>query len=193
MNYNLEEIAENYDNLHVRWKRLELLVRENEFKHFLTHTNGKSSVLEIGLGDGAFTKHLADNFKNVVAVDGSLVTLNNVREMLKSYNNIYYICSYVENLKIDQKIDNIIMSHLLEHIEKPIETLKYLLNIINNKTVIYISVPNALSLHRQVAVKMGLLDRIDELNDTDIKLGHRRVYTPFLLKKHLKTAGFDSI
>lgn len=43
---------------------------------------------------------------------------------------------------------------------------------------LFLGVPNANSIHRLVAVKMGLLDNPCQLNSRDHELGHRRVYTP---------------
>ncbi len=51
-------------------------------------------------------------------------------------------------------------------------------------------VPNANSIHRQAAVKMGLLHAVDELNDTDRKIGHRRVYDMARLQQDFTAAGY---
>ena len=52
-----------------------------------------------------------------------------------------------------------------------------------------INVPNAHSLHRQLGVKMGLLEKVTDLNAQDKKLGHKRVYTPALLSEHIQQSG----
>jgi hypothetical protein len=50
-----------------------------------------------------------------------------------------------------------------------------------------------MSLHRQAAVKMGLLKTVDQLNERDKMLGHYRVYSPELFKKHVTKAGLKII
>jgi hypothetical protein len=53
------------------------------------------------------------------------------------------------------------------------------------------AVPNARSLHRQAAVLMGLLGVETELNDTDRRIGHRRVYTPETFRADFYRAGLS--
>ena len=101
--------------------------------------------------------------------------------------------TYIEHLQLDFRIDNIVMSHLLEHLENPVDDLKQICSIMDKSTILYISVPNSMSIHRQVAVKMGLLKQIDELNETDVKLGHYRVYTPELFKEHVLESGLKIV
>jgi hypothetical protein len=54
-----------------------------------------------------------------------------------------------------------------------------------------IIVPNAYSIHRLVAVQMGMLEHVKELNELDKKLGHFRVYDQNDLVSHLKSAGLQ--
>lgn len=190
---NLNRIAFDYGDVHSSWKNLLGLVRLNEFNNFLEYANNSDNVVELGLGDGVFTGMLSQFFKKVIAVDGSSLTIKQVRERLEKKDNIEYILSYIEDLKLDCRIDNIVMSHLLEHIEKPVEALKHLSSFMNKKTILYVSVPNSMSIHRQVAVKMGILKQVDELNETDNRLGHYRVYSPELFNEHILKAGLKII
>ena len=50
-------------------------------------------------------------------------------------------------------------------------------------------VPNAGSLHRRVGQKMGVLGALTDLNETDHKQGHRRVYTVATLLADIAGAG----
>jgi len=190
---NLDEIAKGYNKIHEEWKNLESMVRKNEFNKFISHVEKYNNVLEIGLGDGIFTQMLAERFKKVFAVDGSQITIEDVKNKLSQFKNITYIHSYIENLTLNQKVDNIVMSHLLEHLENPVLALIHLKEIMHKDTILYISVPNALSIHRQVAVKMGLLKESTDLNEIDIKLGHKRVYKPDEFKKDVLEAGLKII
>ena len=52
------------------------------------------------------------------------------------------------------------------------------------------TVPNAESLHRRIGVQMGLLQKINELNDQDKLLGHRRVFTLSELTDDALKAGY---
>jgi len=84
----------------------------------------------------------------------------------------------------------VILGHVLEHVSDPIATLQKVFDWLNNSTVVFAAVPNARSLHRQAAVQMGLLSSEFELNDTDRKIGHRRIYSPESLRNDFNKAGF---
>ena len=80
---------------------------------------------------------------------------------------------------------------MFEHLESPAYVLERAKNWISPDGVLIVLVPNALSFHRLVAVEMGLLKTVDQLNDLDLRLGHRRVYTLELLLSHLVRAGWE--
>jgi 2-polyprenyl-3-methyl-5-hydroxy-6-metoxy-1,4-benzoquinol methylase len=82
---------------------------------------------------------------------------------------------------------------VLEHIEDPVMVLSKIYNWLSDEGVLLVSVPNAKSIHRMVAVEMGLLKNEYELNERDHELGHYRVYDMSLLKKHLQDAGFSVV
>lgn len=190
---DIESAAKCYDEVHSSWSNLEKIVRGNEFSIFLSHSFRNRNVVEIGLGDGIFTEMLATQFNKVYAVDASTTVLEKVKERLSKYSNIVYIKSFVENLVMEESIDNIIMSHILEHVDDPIRALENVRNLCHSDTIVYLSVPNAMSIHRQVGVKMGLLEKLNSLNEVDVKLGHKRVYYPEELKSDVLKAGFQII
>jgi len=185
-----DQIAEGYNALHDEWSGLLALVRRHEFDVFYEHRNSEKNVLEVGLGNGVFTRFLSEHFQEVFAVDASTKAIELVQEELKDRENIRFVQAFVEDLQLEKPVDNVVLSHVLEHLDDPIRALKKLKGVIHEKTTVYLSVPNANSLHRQVAVKMGLLDKVNALNVTDKKLGHKRVYSPTLFREHVQKAGF---
>ncbi|HRZ18445.1 MAG TPA: class I SAM-dependent methyltransferase [Methanofastidiosum sp.] len=189
---NLEKIAEKYISLHNDWERVRSIVKSEELSLVLSKRFKDISVMEIGLGDGIFTRLLANNFSKVIAVDAALGSIRFTQDRLKKYKNIEYVNSYIEDLKtnIKEKVDNIVMSHILEHVENPVKALKSVKECMHKNTILFISVPNALSLHRQVAVSMGLLKKEDQLIQSDLDLGHQRVYTQKSFHRDIKKAGF---
>lgn len=158
-------------------------------KTFLPYFKGLV-ILELGCADGVMTEILVKHFKRIVAVDGSSKFCDTVRNRIK-VDNLEVICSLFEQLKLNEKFDTIIMAHILEHVENPGLIMNKAKNWLKDSGVLLIDVPNANSIHRQAGVKMGLLKRVDELNELDKKLGHRRVYTWETLKKDIKKAGLN--
>lgn len=147
-----------------------------------------SKVLELGSADGLMTEILVNNFKRVIAVDGSAEFCKITRDKIKA-DNLEVICSLFEDFEPIEKFDTIIIGNILEHVENPVLIMKRAKEWLRDNGVILIDVPNADSIHRQAGVKMGLLKRVDELNKLDKKLGHRRVYTWETLQKDIIEAG----
>lgn len=145
-----------------------------------------NSCLELGPATGYMTKNLVNSFQHVTAVEGSKTLF----EKIPGYPNLTKINCLFEDYNPSEKFDTIIINHVLEHLEDPINTLKRAYNWLNKNGVCIIGVPNAKSFHRLAAVKMGLLNSEYDLNSRDIELGHHRVYDLDLLKLHVKEAGF---
>ena len=78
----------------------------------------------------------------------------------------------------------------MEHVKEPNIILKKINTLLSLKGVFIVGVPNADSIHRLVAVEMGILKKKNELNFRDKILGHRRVYNPSTLKKVLNKNKF---
>lgn len=155
------------------------------------------NCIDLGCADGGGTKILLDNFKRVVAVDASEKMLEKLRKNITSHK-LHVIKSYIENLKLDEKFDTIILSHILEHVDDPIRVLKVARSLAHGRSRIIIDVPNAFSLHRQAGVLLGQLKSEYYLNEQDASVGHQRVYDMEKLLaaidkvnlKVIKTGGF---
>ena len=165
-----------------------------EFAHVINHTYltlkpyfKGSSCLELGSADGGMTQFLVDDFQEVVSVDGSESFVSRLKE--RNIPNLTAITSFFEDLSLDQEFDTVILSHILEHVDNPVEILKIAKRYTKKGGVILIDVPNADSFHRLIGVEMGMLPQKDALNETDVKLGHRRVYTVDLMKEHIRLSG----
>jgi len=95
-------------------------------------------ILEIGCGDGTFLKELAKKDNQCIGYEPSY---NNIyRE-----NNLTIINDYFSpNRDLNQKIDWIIIRHVLEHFEDPFEFLGEIIkNEISNTNIrFYLEVPN---------------------------------------------------
>lgn len=143
-------------------------------------------ALELGPASGYMTKSLVREFDSVDLVEGSEILLKQIPD----YPNVRKFHSYFEEFETREKYETIIMSHVLEHIENPVLLLKRIHHWLSEDGSFLVSVPNAKSIHRLVAVEMGLLNSVYELNARDHELGHYRVYDMDLLKAHITEAGF---
>lgn len=144
------------------------------------------TALELGPASGYMTKLLVDEFEILHLIDGSEFLLKQIPE----YSNVTKYHALFENFETSNKYDTIIMSHVLEHIENPSEVLNKIKGWLSNDGIFLISVPNAKSIHRLVAVEMGFLNSEYELNLRDHELGHCRVYDMDILTTQIIDAGF---
>jgi 2-polyprenyl-3-methyl-5-hydroxy-6-metoxy-1,4-benzoquinol methylase len=130
------------------------------------------SCLEMGPADGVMTEKLSNVFETLHIVDGDKKLLN----VIENKKNIVKFHSWFENFIPPTSYDTIIMEHILEHVDNPKEIIDKAKNWLKKEGVIIAGVPNAKSIHRLAAVKMGLLKTEYHLNARDISQGHKRVY-----------------
>lgn len=186
----LEESAGMYHNDIVKgWEKLYTKKRERLYKAIQKyHVPG--NALELGSADGIMTEKLLPEFSSFTVIDGSQLFLDQLNAKITS-DRLRTVHSLFEEYESAERYDNIFATHILEHLPDPVLVLKKAKTWLSDKGRIFIAVPNANSLHRLIGVKMGMLERRDSLNDQDLKLGHLRVYTPEMLKKHVTDAGLN--
>ncbi|MBI4178655.1 class I SAM-dependent methyltransferase [bacterium] len=149
-------------------------------------------VLEIGCADGGVTVRLAPAARSWVGLDGSDVQIRRARRRggrQKWRRRVRFECSLFESYAPEQKFDVVLLGHVLEHVQRPVDLLRRAASWTAYGGRLFVIVPNAHSFHRRVGVAMGLLSRLTALNSEDRRAGHRRVYTPDRLRSDLRRAG----
>lgn len=161
-------------------KRL-IRFRYRTLKPHLRGPNG----LELGPAEGEMTQFLIHDFARLTVVEGSAELLARIPDA----PNVLKIHALFEEFKPQQTFNTIILEHILEHVEHPVELLQRVKHWSAADGCILLGVPNGHSIHRLVAVKMGLLASPIQLNPRDHALGHRRVYTSETFKRDIEAAG----
>ena len=152
----------------------------------LEHARGKS-LLDMPCGDGLLTELFAQHFERVVGVDASSAHLQSARRRLP---NVEFHESLIEDLKLAEKFDTVVMLNVLEHVEDPVQVLRRSASFLAPGGVLIVHVPNAYAVNRRIAVLMGTLTDCEELSPFDIQVaGHRRSYSPATLKADVEAAG----
>ncbi len=144
------------------------------------------SCLELGPAEGVMTDALAAAFADLTLVEGSEAFC---RDLAARYPAATVVHSLFEEFESGRRFDTILLGHVLEHVEDPVAILRRARSWLAPDGVLLASVPNARSVHRQAAVEMGLLERVNALNETDVHQGHRRVYDPEALAADARAAG----
>lgn len=148
------------------------------------HLKGPAG-LEMGPAEGEMTRLLMDDFESLTVVDGAAELLERIPDAPK----LTKVHALFEQYSPSRQFDSIVMEHILEHVEDPVALLRRVKGWLKPGGRLLVGVPNAGSVHRLVAVKMGLLKEAGELNARDLALGHRRVYTWAALRADLERAG----
>lgn len=90
------------------------LMRYYEF--FLDHIGKKSTVLDIGCGNGFVAKQVATKAKKVTGIDTDRTNINQAKRQ-HSKENIEYVLGDATNHEFGEHYDAVILSNVLEHIE----------------------------------------------------------------------------
>jgi len=145
------------------------------------------SILEMGPAEGVMTELLAATGKKLTLIEGSSLFCIDLRRRFPQANTTH--CLF-EEFEPNELFDNIILGHVLEHVEDPVDILSRAKRWLKPGVGrIFGAVPNARSLHRQAAVIMGILREEDALNEMDIHHGHRRVFNPESFRNAFSQAG----
>ena len=178
----LEEVAQN--SLYTSFTNTMTIEYSFEiFNRFLK----KGTILELGPAEGLMTKNLILKDINLHVIEGSDIFAENLK---KKYPSMNIINSLFEDADIKEKFDNIVLGHVLEHVESPQIVLNKVKSWLKPDGIVICAVPNARSIHRQAAVEMGLIKSIFDLSEKDVHHGHMRIYTPETLKTEFINAGF---
>jgi 2-polyprenyl-3-methyl-5-hydroxy-6-metoxy-1,4-benzoquinol methylase len=144
------------------------------YKVFSRYFN-RGSALELGPAEGVMTELLASRFEDLTLVDGAKTFCD---DLSQKYPKARVIHSIFEEYKPDRSFDNIILGHVLEHVNNPKEIVSIAKTWLAPNGKILAAVPNSRSVHRQVAVDMHILENETSLNEMDIHHGHRRIFSP---------------
>ena len=163
-------------------------VGEHQFKKAILDFKGKS-VLDVGCGEGYFTRRLHEYFERVVGIDAD------AEQILKTplTENTGYFPAKAEEFK-DEPFDTILMMDILEHVDYPAKVLENMKRLLTPEGRIIIHVPNAFSFNRLLGVAMGIiLDCHWVSRDEEVRFGHKRVYDPDTLEREVRAAGLKIV
>jgi 2-polyprenyl-3-methyl-5-hydroxy-6-metoxy-1,4-benzoquinol methylase len=148
----------------------------------------KGSLLELGCHHGQFTGRLLEHFDDVTCVEVSDDAVRHARQRLGDRAQI--VSAVFETVILPRRYDNVVMTHVLEHLDHPLRVLKR----INDEWLseagrFFLVCPNANAPSRQIAVKMGLISHNAAVTPAEAGHGHRRTYSLDTLERDAVTAG----
>ncbi|HMK27084.1 MAG TPA: class I SAM-dependent methyltransferase [Chitinophagaceae bacterium] len=152
----------------------------------------EGNLLELGSFKGDFTKRLLPRFEDITCVEVSDKAIEVARETLGS--KVKFVEASFETATLNSKYNNIVLTHVLEHLDDPIAVLKR----VNNEWLadggrFFLVCPNANAPSRQIAVKMGLISHNTAITPAEAEHGHKITYTLDTLEADAKAAGLNVV
>lgn len=160
-------------------------------RSFLPHFR-QGSILELGSFKGDFTRRLLPHFSDITCVEASDEAIKIAKANLG--DDITYINSLFETVELPRKYDNIILTHVLEHLDDPVLVMKR----INDEWLadggrFFLVCPNANAPSRQIAVKMGLISHNAAVTPAEKEHGHLITYSLDTLERDARAAGLNVV
>lgn len=186
----LDDFATTYYlNEDVRDIFIEELQQERSLPRVLQSLGGARRVLEMGFGTGLITGALLERGVRAEVVEGS-PALRDVALARHAHQGLVVHLAMFEEFEPDEPYDAVMALHVLEHVDDPQEMLAKVASWLAPGGAIVAVTPNRQSIHRNLAVRMGLQPELDTLSARDGLVGHQRVYGLDTLRAELETAGF---
>jgi len=143
---------------------------------------GAIDVCSLGIGYETVSRclsiHLSerDAGSTYAIVEGSQLMIENYKKNSAHLFSANLVHSYFEKFEPDHCFDVIEMGFVLEHVDNPLEIVSRFAKFLKPHGMICAAVPNALSLHRVLGVRAGLLHDPYALSEWDKQLGHKRYF-----------------
>jgi trans-aconitate 2-methyltransferase len=165
------EIKGYYDNFQFKFRHnvRHFIVINKLVKAGLKNTD---SVLEIGCGNGAVTKLIAEKVTKgkVTGLDISSESIAAAKINLKSFSYVNFVASNVTDYETNDKFDVVVLSDVLEHI--PIEYHDALFNkihkLLNTNGFVFINIPEPKFLEWTAIHEPEKLQVVDQPLHADI-------------------------
>ena len=150
------------------------------------------NLLELGSWKGDVTTRLAKHFDDISCVEASDIAAAEVVKKMDGKVTMHN--ALFEEVKLPTVYDNIVMTHVLEHLDEPVKVLKRINDEwLSDSGRLFLVVPNANAPSRQIAVKMGLIEHNTAVTDAEKAHGHLITYTLDTLERDARAAGLKVV
>lgn len=146
------------------------------------------SVLELGCARGDFTLRLAKCFDDISCVEASDDAM--AEASARVGRRASFINARFEDAVLPRRYDNIVLTHVLEHLDDPVSVLRRVNDDwLDERGRLFLACPNANAPSRQIAVKMGLISHNAAVTTAEAAHGHRCTYSLDTLERDAVAAG----
>ena len=170
------------------------IIRQLIVRTFAPFIDTQTRALQLGFAEGVDTGLLAPLVGSVDVVEGSSEFIEAARQ--SGLANLTVHDALFEQFAVPEgaaPYDAIFAVYVLEHVDDPDVVLSNMRRCLAPGGRLFVVVPNARALSRQLARHMGLLDDLTTLTEHDHAHGHRRVYDRVTLNRDIAASGFRSV
>lgn len=146
----------------------------------------------MGSYQGQLTSRFLSRFEDITCVEASGEAIEEARRKLG--DRVQYVHSTFETVTLANRYDNIVLTHVLEHLDDSVRVLKR----VNDEWLaeggrFFLVCPNANAPSRQIAVKMGLISHNAAVTPAEAAHGHRCTYSLDTLERDAVAAGLKVV
>jgi hypothetical protein len=163
------------------------VVRKYLLERWSPRLNSEGLSLEMGSFDGSMTSQLLEFVDNLEVLEGSPILADQVRE--KFGGSVKVHVGWFEEFQPEQEYQQIFLVHGLEHVEDPVSVLTRAAGWLAEGGRLFVAVPNANALSRQIATKMGIVKSLQAVTEGERQHGHLRTYNLDTLLQDFGDAG----
>ena len=150
------------------------------------------NFLELGSFKGDFTRRFLPHFEDITCVEASDEAIEIAKKEFGS--KVKFVNSLFESVSLPTKYDNILLTHVLEHIDNPVSVLKRINDEwLSDTGRFFLVCPNANAPSRQIAVKMGLITHNSAITPAEKEHGHNITYSLDTLERDARAAGLNVV
>jgi len=152
----------------------------------------KGSLLELGSYKGNFTQRFFPYFEDITCVEASNKAMEEAKNKFGQRAN--FINDLFEQVNLPRKYNNIVLTHVLEHLDDPVLVMKRINDEwLTDDGKFFLVCPNANAPSRQIAVKMGLISHNSAVTPAELEHGHRCTYSLDTMERDARAAGLNII
>jgi 2-polyprenyl-3-methyl-5-hydroxy-6-metoxy-1,4-benzoquinol methylase len=164
--------------------------------------NKAKSIVSLGIGHKIVSKtiisDMGKSLEKYFIIEGSKEIIKEFKKNTRLPAYVSLVNSLFEEFITKKKFDAIEMGFILEHVDDPLFIIKKYVSFLKQNGSVFIAVPNAKSLHRQIGYQAGMIDNFYKLSKCDLELGHKRYFdmdslVELIIKSGLKIVNIEGI
>ena len=173
------------------FEKIQAKYRKKKFFENVSTLKNINSVLEVGCGTSSIFE--TKKFKSNYLVEPIKVFCDRLSNRINVSDIVIKNC-FLEESRLEKTFDLVVLSCVLHEVPDADRFLREAIKYLNPNGYIYIDVPNAKSLHRQLAVATGYLKSIYVTSTTQQTMQQSaNIFTRETLKYFLEQYGLNVI